>query len=155
MSTSYAMGIRRRTLTAGLAGCILVGGLILGWLAWYGERLQSAELACYGPRAGPQVEGRAEDPESEASGMLVVSVLERFRTDSGTYPKRLSELVPRYLERIPRPRGVEGTWHYVPDRGLQSFQLMYGIDPQYEEAGDLPLPRRTWDSVSKEWGFSQ
>jgi hypothetical protein len=150
------MRFKQRTLGRGLAFCWVGTFVILIALFQYGKRVLEFEDSCYCHRSfgDVQVEGRGEDPESDARGMVVVEALERFREDHQAYPRSLTELVPTYLACIPRPRGKLGVSRYAPARRAATFQLIYGLDPQYEDGGDLPLPRRTWDSASRSWGVN-
>jgi hypothetical protein len=49
------------------------------------------------------------------SGNAVVAALETYRADYKSYPERLSELCPRYLQAIPTPPWGRRKWQYELD----------------------------------------
>ena len=57
------------------------------------------------------------------AAMMLSAALERFRQEQGSYPHSLSELLPRYLDRIPQTTG----WNYDPAPDRASYQLSYTL----------------------------
>jgi hypothetical protein len=89
-------------------------------LAW--PFLAAALLILGSIKAG---QWQAESFQAEARDRIapsVIAALDRYRTQRGTYPLELSELVPDYLPELPRPRVG---WHRDP-----------GEDFTYTDLGD-------------------
>jgi hypothetical protein len=91
-------------------GYILVMGATLGSL-WMRESAESPLDA-------------ASIAESERRGQQIASALEHFHSAHSKYPSELNELVPWYLNDVPRPAG--GTKRWVYHSGSESFVLAFG-----------------------------
>jgi len=119
----------------------LVGGLVALWPAFpatqsLGLRARQRNLAAVAERGAP-----------------LVAALERYREDDGNYPISLQELVPDYLDEIPRsPIGVAREFHYErADRASTWRSIATQPRPSYEVSvqfgfSDLFRSIRYWPS---------
>jgi hypothetical protein len=57
-------------------------------------------------------------------GNAVVLALYRYSHERGSFPASLSDLVPRYIDRIPVPRLGSGKWSYEPRDEGHEFTLL-------------------------------
>lgn len=79
--------------------------------------------------------------ESHHRGNQVAKALENYCADNGTYPQKLHELVPRYIDAIPSPVAGNGVWDY--EKASQGYYLGFGgNDPDTD-----PVSYRTHSSV--------
>lgn len=59
-------------------------------------------------------------------GNAIIAALQRYRSEQGSYPVSLEELVPRYLDDMPQPLWGERKWRYL--REGEVFHLKVGED---------------------------
>lgn len=61
----------------------------------------------------------------------VVAAVNEFKADRQNYPGSLKELVPKYLERVPRAKYVllSGAFHYMRNEDGQATLMYYGFPP--------------------------
>jgi len=79
--------------------------------------------------------------ESVAIGDSVVLQLDRYRTDHGDFPRRLDELVPRYVGTLPdTATGVR--WEYESDG--RSFNLGFSVGEDHYPNGCILSDSRRW-----------
>jgi hypothetical protein len=91
-------------LIAALVLCaVLVGGLAFVEVPGFGSPWQWMTTQ-------PFTKERVEESKAIAGG--IIQALERRRAAEGAYPDDLSDLVPRYLERIPLPTAGCREWEY-------------------------------------------
>jgi hypothetical protein len=62
----------------------------------------------------------------------IVAALEKYRTEHGTYPERLSDLVPKYIAEIKPPRYGAKKWDYVYHANRDLFSLVLPAQKSYE-----------------------
>ncbi len=110
--------------------------ILCGWGGWMAFMLSSANPFTY------------KQPSEDAiytmrqSGDAIVAALERWKLSHGTYPPKLSMLVPEELPSIPSQPVGDGTWKYwVESNG--SFVLRIWVGPDYES--------EWWESGTKAW----
>ena len=57
-------------------------------------------------------------PETIKRGNVILQSLEQYKADLGHYPSTLTDLCPKYLEKIPLPVWGLRQWRYVAPRKL-------------------------------------
>jgi len=82
-------------------------------------------------------EGRAKD---------IIAACEQFKTKSGRYPEKLSELVPEYLHAVPAAKYslMGASFRYFARQ--ESHALMYEAVPPYWRKYYV-LEKKSWESV--------
>lgn len=64
---------------------------------------------------------------------VIACALERFKVGEGKYPQQLQELVPRFLEQLPRdPHGKGSTYRYSPS---ESRYVLYSLGQDQDDDG--------------------
>lgn len=71
--------------------------------------------------------------ETQARGDLIIGALEKYRSDTGKYPKTLEQLAPNYLVEIEPPTAGKMEWQYLS--GGKNFSLYFAkgsaSEPEY------------------------
>ena len=83
---------------------------------------------------------------AHAHAERVIQACEEFRVAHGTYPHTLDELVPRYLESIPRAKyclGL-GQFEYFNFEGNRPLLFWYDVPP---------FGRVTYNFADRRWGY--
>jgi hypothetical protein len=75
----------------------------------------------------------------------VIEACERYREASGAYPKRLEDLVPRYVSGIPRAKYCLVWGHFDYSEGERSHLLYWYAVP--------PFGRRIYSFERRTWSF--
>jgi len=82
---------------------------------------------------------------------VVACALERCRRMEGKYPETLSDLVPRFIERLPHDLMTGTPWVY---RRTQSGYRLYSVGANRVDDGGIPSGRLQWgflDLTSGDW----
>lgn len=75
---------------------------------------------------------------SQQSALQLVTALEIYQRDHGSYPDSLDELVPAYLSEIPKDAISPNLWNRKPIFGYQRNAKGYGltsVSPMYDDIG--------------------
>src|SRR5262249_24905908 len=88
-------------------------------------------------------------------GDVLVAAIERYRGDHGRYPDALADLLPRYVQTIPRTcmcwiggRFWYGHWP-SPINGKERFRLWYGAPMGVTQQGE-----EYWSDLGR-WGATK
>jgi len=120
----------KRKVRRSLIGLVVV---LLGFLAMYKgavHLLNAYAVRSHGPRPGtPQ--GLQELRRIAFTSKPLIAALNRYRSEHKSYPKELSDLVPRYLPAdLERPRpGTWTGWRYLYD---SSDSYILEFVPEYD-----------------------
>ena len=57
------------------------------------------------------------------TGNIIVRALKKYEQNEGTYPSNLQSLVPKYIERIPKPNWGVNYWDYTITKEGNGFAL--------------------------------
>lgn len=74
----------------------------------------------------------------------VISALERFSSDHGTYPAALTDLVPGYLDALEKPVAGNRVWIYWVSDDRHVFNLLFEGDTASEPTHSYSSERRSW-----------
>ncbi len=81
---------------------------------------------------------------AQARARELVEVIERYHTENENYPKSLQELVPRYIDKVPRAKfAMPGEFYYATSEN--GAVLFYMELP--------PFGRSTYDFEKRSWGY--
>ena len=78
---------------------------------------------------------------AEARSREIITAVDKFYQEQGTYPGALENLVPAYLPGIPRPRLGPGAFYYLG--APENPHLMYADFP--------PFGRKSWSFTDRKW----
>ena len=89
---------------------------------------------------------QANDTVAAHRARRIIDACESFRAKTGSYPEKLSELVPGYLDSIPQAKLVFicGDFQYLARPG--DHELLYYIVPPYSRKSYL-LEQKKWRSL--------
>lgn len=75
---------------------------------------------------------------ADHNGAKIVTAIEAYHRAHGTHPENLEELVPEYLEAIPRPswRLMAGKFHYLNNEKVTTL-TWYTLPPTVSETHDF------------------
>jgi hypothetical protein len=80
----------------------------------------------------------------------IVGALEKYRSERGAYPNRLSDLVPKYIAAIKPPSYGAKRWEYVYYPNRNSFALRLPARKSYEESYWYnPLRHEFWPTAQQ------
>jgi hypothetical protein len=65
--------------------------------------------------------------KSKSIGDSLIAKIELFADENKRLPKQLSDLVPKYLKRIPPPTAGEGRWDYRTWEDGRTFSLKFSM----------------------------
>jgi hypothetical protein len=86
-----------------------------------------------------------ESEESKVIGNQIVAAIERYYQDTGSYPESLGDLIPHYLDEIPKTTTGHGFAYHLYDNDYYILEF--------------PFTRRNiacgYTPVSKEWECTQ
>ena len=82
---------------------------------------------------------------AKSNAERIVVAVEQFRSTNGAYPNKLDELVPRYLEAVPRAKFclVFGEFMYLTSN--EQHTLIWVAIP--------PFGRPTYNFEQRKWGY--
>jgi len=86
--------------------------------------------------------------ESKKRAEPIIVALEEYFSVHGTFPKRLEDLVPEYIEELPPPTAGTRQWRYKPRERAFSLSFGYGKD-------HYPNCTFSWSSSGKRWIVDQ
>lgn len=100
-------------------------------------------LACFLGCLLPSCSNWSDDHvrETKHRGEQVRDALKQYQRQTGTYPSKLEQLVPKYIERIPLPTVGKKTWSYEVYKAGGSYLISVAIRSERE-----PLLQATSDS---------
>ena len=82
---------------------------------------------------------------AKANAQRVVEACEQFHADNGTFPRTLDELVPAYLEFVPRAKYCL-TWDKFVYFSNDEYPILAWVDIP-------PFGRRTYNFENRRWGY--
>jgi hypothetical protein len=94
-------------------------------------------------------------------GNRIVHALRDFHRDQARWPRRLGELVPKYLDRIPEPDDGRPGWRYAADapapspsgnKGTVNKGTVLRLEISPETLVDAPPSRPDEFVLSRSWG---
>lgn len=86
----------------------------------------------------------ANNSLARARARELVEAIERYHTENGNYPKSLQELIPRYINKVPRAKfTMPGEFYYATSEN--GAVLFYMEVP--------PFGRPTYDFEKRSWGY--
>ena len=88
--------------------------------------------------------------ECRGAAEPVITALRRYKAKHGSFPKALQDLVPEFLDRVPRPPWGDAPWAYEIDAKDGSFTL--GCGEECDAAGNL-YPVDWWIESKGIWYF--
>ena len=86
--------------------------------------------------------------ESKRRGADIIKALEEYKNDTSTYPKTLTDLVPKYVKDILPPVAGNGHWGYkVYPGGI--YNLWFEGDSTYEPSAIYSSRATRWSIDTK------
>jgi hypothetical protein len=70
------------------------------------------------------------DRANKRDAAPIIAALDVYNKENGKYPDTLSQLVPKYLQTVRKPKSAEG-WHYWTENQAQQFKLGYHGDGEH------------------------
>lgn len=95
-------------------------------------------------------------------GVALVAALEKYELERGEYPRQLEQLVPEYMDRLPKsPSPIVKGFHYFrfDQKFYLQFEVLYDFEhkqsveyaPKYRQDPDLHL---LWETGFEGWKYA-